>query len=258
MCEGFKRCSVNVLRQTGQTNQICYTSRGCPCSVTLPPPPNKGLPLILRNWIIIVWVVIQELLIFCCAEPFKQLVGWSWRLWICCMENLQLCRVVFEVSGRVPVQVIVITNPLCSVLQFLISQVGAPTGTLSVVYGKNLQKHQCNYIKAYGEPLHQSSFKCKLGRLHWPAISVASRLWNQLNALVDVASKIHAMFSSTVQTRQGPECAILHRGQGGSWITGPTLHGQTWYRGQCNSCLRQAFWTSFRLYQTHTESQKRT
>ncbi|OJJ83845.1 uncharacterized protein ASPGLDRAFT_47538, partial [Aspergillus glaucus CBS 516.65] len=51
---------------------------------------------------------------------------------------------------------------------------------------------------------------------------VPSRLWNRLNTPVDVASKIHAMFSSTVPTRQDPGCAILHRVQGGSWITGPT------------------------------------
>ncbi|OJJ86165.1 uncharacterized protein ASPGLDRAFT_45204 [Aspergillus glaucus CBS 516.65] len=51
---------------------------------------------------------------------------------------------------------------------------------------------------------------------------VPSRLWNQLNAPVDVASKTYAMFSSTVPTRQDPGCAILHRDQGGSWITGPT------------------------------------
>ena len=133
-----------------------------------------------------------------------------------------------------------------------------PTGTPSIVDGKNPQKRQCSYTKAYRELLHQSSFKCKLGRLCWPVTLVPSRLWNQLNAPVDVASKTYAMFSSTVPTRQDPGCAILHRVQGGSWITGPTLHGQTWYQGQCDSCLRQAFWTSFRLYQPHTESQKRT
>ena len=47
-----------------------------------------------------------------------------------------------------------------------------PTGVPSVVYGKSLQKHQCNYTKAYGEPLDQSSFKCKLGRLRWLVILV--------------------------------------------------------------------------------------
>ena len=82
--------------------------------------------------------------------------------------------------------------------------------------------HQCNYTNVYREPLHQSSFKCKPGRLRWPAILVPLMLWNQLNALVDMASKIHTMFSSTVKTRQGPKCTILHRDQGGSWITGPT------------------------------------
>jgi len=45
---------------------------------------------------------------------------------------------------------------------------------------------------------------------------------DRLNAPVDAVAKIYAMFSSTVQTRQAPGCAILRRGQGGSWITGPT------------------------------------
>ncbi|ODM15241.1 hypothetical protein SI65_09182 [Aspergillus cristatus] len=92
-----------------------------------------------------------------------------------------------------------------------------PNGTPSVVYGKNPQKHQCSYTKAYKEPPHQSLFKCKLGRLRWLVILAPLTLWNQLNALVDVVVKIYATFSSTVRTRQAPGCAILHRGQGGSW-----------------------------------------
>ena len=40
------------------------------------------------------------------------------------MENLQLYRAVLEISCRVPVQVVVITDPLHSVLQFPVSQMG--------------------------------------------------------------------------------------------------------------------------------------
>ena len=75
-------------------------------------------------------------------------------------------------------------------------------------------------LKAYGEPLHQSSFKCKLGRLRWPVILVPLMLWNRLNALVDAAFKIHAIFSSTVQTRQDPGCAILCRVKVGAGLPG--------------------------------------
>src|SRR5699024_2322221 len=35
VCEGFKRGSVNVLRQTGQSNRTCYIANECPCSVTV-------------------------------------------------------------------------------------------------------------------------------------------------------------------------------------------------------------------------------
>lgn len=34
VCEGFKRCAVNVLCQTDHSNQICHTSCERLCSVT--------------------------------------------------------------------------------------------------------------------------------------------------------------------------------------------------------------------------------
>ena len=47
MREGFKRCSVNVLHQTGQNNQTCCAARERPCSVTqhvvLLQAPQEGL-----------------------------------------------------------------------------------------------------------------------------------------------------------------------------------------------------------------------
>ncbi|ODM23022.1 hypothetical protein SI65_00611 [Aspergillus cristatus] len=78
-------------------------------------------------------------------------------------------------------------------------------------YGKNPQKHQCNYTKAYREPPHQSSFKCKFGRLRWLVILAPLMLWNQLNALVDVVVKIYAMFSSTGSRRELDYRAYLTR-----------------------------------------------
>ena len=57
--------------------------------MTLPPSlPDKGLLSVLRNWVTIVWVVIQELFVFCRAESFKQLLRQSQRLWLCCSEDL--------------------------------------------------------------------------------------------------------------------------------------------------------------------------
>ena len=89
-----------------------------------PSLPDEGLPSVLRNWIVVIWMVIQELFIFRRAEPFKQSTGWTWCFGVRRVENLQLHWTVLEVSGRVPVQVVVITNPLCLVLQFPVSQVG--------------------------------------------------------------------------------------------------------------------------------------
>ena len=79
---------------------------------------------------------------------------------------------------------------------------------------------ECNYTKAYGEPLHQSSFKCNLGILRWLVILTHLRLWNRLTAPADVAFKTHATSSFTVPTKQDPGYAILTGVRAGARLPG--------------------------------------